>query len=221
MRKIPLTFSLYENMYNTEYPCEQYYIILFDALPSKTITRKAYSNEILEYFKSVGFIEEGRINTSKRNFDKSREILLIQQEKEIMISTHTNLIKDPDLVTLEILFNIKRGDLSEQLDFGKIKTYQKDPRKSSIQLVKSDMGHLDTEEYDLQIPEINLELNYGAEFVKIHEIIAKRLNTNYDKGIILLHGDPGTGKCVTGKSKIILRDKKTGKVFRKNIEDLI
>lgn len=194
MRKIPLTFSLYENMYNTEYPCEQYYIILFDVLPSKTITRKVYSTRILEYLKNIGFVEEGIINTSKRNFDKSREVLLVQVEKEIMINAHTNLIKDPDLVTLEILFNIKKGDLSEQLDFGKIKTYQEEARKSSIQLVKSDMGHLDTEEYDLQIPEINLELNYGAEFVKIHEIIIKRLNTNYDKGIILLHGDPGTGK---------------------------
>jgi SpoVK/Ycf46/Vps4 family AAA+-type ATPase len=56
------------------------------------------------------------------------------------------------------------------------------------------MGHLDTEEYDLPVPDMDLELNYGSEFKKIHDIIIKRLNKTNDKGIILLHGDPGTGK---------------------------
>ena len=40
----------------------------------------------------------------------------------------------------------------------------------------------------------HLELNYGSDFNKIHEVIVERLNKNNDKGIILLHGDPGTGK---------------------------
>jgi ATP-dependent 26S proteasome regulatory subunit len=41
---------------------------------------------------------------------------------------------------------------------------------------------------------MDLELNYGSSFLKIHNTIEQRLNRNYDKGIILLHGDPGTGK---------------------------
>ena len=56
------------------------------------------------------------------------------------------------------------------------------------------MGHLDTEDYDLLVPPTDLELNYGSEFLKIHDVIIDRLNSEYDKGIILLHGDPGTGK---------------------------
>ncbi len=194
MRKIPLNFPLYESMYNTEFPCEQYYVILFDALPSKSVTRKIYSNEIIGYFKNIGFIEEGRITTSKRNFTKSCETLLIHQEKEIMVTLQNEMMKNPNSIILQILFNIKKGELTSQLDFNEIKIYQKEQKKSSIQLVKSEMGHLDTEEYDLQIPEIDLDLNYGKDFLKIHETIVKRLNTDYDKGIILLHGDPGTGK---------------------------
>lgn len=56
------------------------------------------------------------------------------------------------------------------------------------------MGHLDTEEYDLVVPETNIELNYGLDFLKIHEVIVNTLNKPNGKGIILLHGDPGTGK---------------------------
>jgi archaellum biogenesis ATPase FlaH len=53
---------------------------------------------------------------------------------------------------------------------------------------------MDTEEYDLYVPPLELELNYGSEFSKVHEVIVKKLNENNGKGIILLHGDPGTGK---------------------------
>jgi ATP-dependent 26S proteasome regulatory subunit len=56
------------------------------------------------------------------------------------------------------------------------------------------MGHLDTEEYELNVPDIDLGLNYGSEFEKIHNLIIKRLNSPNDKGIVLFHGDPGTGK---------------------------
>jgi ATP-dependent 26S proteasome regulatory subunit len=41
---------------------------------------------------------------------------------------------------------------------------------------------------------MDLALNYGEEFLKVHNVIIDRLNKPNDKGIILLHGDPGTGK---------------------------
>lgn len=193
-RKIPLEFPLFENVYGSEFPIEQYYIILFDTIPSKNSTRKVYANSIVEYFKELGFIEESRTTISKRNMEKSCGMLFVHQGKQLMINTQANLLKDPDLLTFEVFFNIQNGELQNQIDLNKIRTFQKVPRKSSIQLVRSDMGHLDTEEYDLAVPEIDLELNYGKDFAKIHERIIKRLNTNGDKGIILLHGDPGTGK---------------------------
>ena len=56
------------------------------------------------------------------------------------------------------------------------------------------MGHLDTEEYDLFIQPMDLELNYGTNFKKVHDVIVDKLNETNGKGIILLHGDPGTGK---------------------------
>ena len=42
------------------------------------------------------------------------------------------------------------------------------------------MGHLDTEDYDLSVPDIDLELNYGTDFLKIHNVIEKRLNKPND-----------------------------------------
>ena len=44
------------------------------------------------------------------------------------------------------------------------------------------------------MPPMNLELNYGKDFVKVFNTIEKRLNEPNGKGIILLHGEPGSGK---------------------------
>jgi len=194
MRKIPLEFPLYENGYGSEFPDDQYYVILFDTLPSKYATRHFYSKTIINYFKELGFVEECRNSTPRRNFDKTSISLLINNEKQMMITTQSNFYRDPDLIMFQIFFNLKNGEVHDQIALPSFKEFQKDMGKSSIQLVRSDMGHLDTEEYDLTVPEMNLELNYGRDFLKIHELIVKRLNTNGDKGIILLHGEPGTGK---------------------------
>jgi len=194
MRNIPLEFPLYENVYGGDFPIDQYFIILFDSIPSKNCTRKLYGTSIIKYFKQTGFIEDCRTVLAKRHMENTCEMLFINHKKKMMINTHANLVKDPDTLTFEILYDIKEGELDKQLDLSKIKSFQQALKKSSIQLVRSDMGHLDTEEYDLAIPELDIELNYGKDFIKIHETIVKRLNTNGDKGIILLHGDPGTGK---------------------------
>jgi len=80
------------------------------------------------------------------------------------------------------------------LQTDELKKFERTRKKSNIQLVKSEHGHMDTEEYDLYVPPMELELNYGESFSKVHEVIVEKLNQTNGKGIILLHGDPGTGK---------------------------
>jgi SpoVK/Ycf46/Vps4 family AAA+-type ATPase len=41
---------------------------------------------------------------------------------------------------------------------------------------------------------MELDLNYGESFKEVHQTIIGRLNKKNDKGIILLHGQHGTGK---------------------------
>ncbi len=36
--------------------------------------------------------------------------------------------------------------------------------------------------------------HYNDDLIPVHEIITSRLNTKKDKGLIILHGKPGTGK---------------------------
>jgi ATP-dependent 26S proteasome regulatory subunit len=48
--------------------------------------------------------------------------------------------------------------------------------------------------FDLPKQTIDIELNYGKDFVPIHKKIIENLNKQKSKGLVLLHGEPGTGK---------------------------
>ena len=42
--------------------------------------------------------------------------------------------------------------------------------------------------------EVDLGLNYGKDFIKVNDLIINTLASKKGKGLILLHGKPGTGK---------------------------
>lgn len=196
MEKIlPVNYSLYDASYGADFPIEQLYILLFDKIPSKFSNNENYHKTIVDYLINEGFSLESKISTIKRK-EQYIKFLYINKKKNIIIEVLTASADDREsgLVQLHIYYNVNLGELESQLNFNDLLSFKKKKKKANINLVKNEMGHFDIEEYDLEIPETDLELNYGSDFLKIHELISYRLNKNNDKGIILLHGDPGTGK---------------------------
>jgi hypothetical protein len=199
-KNLPTNYPIYDTVYGNEIPTEQYYILKFDKLPSKFNDMSvSYTPDIKEELLKNGFMEINKITVRGRSHESTSQSLFINEIAQILVRVYKmgrgvyRETKD-NLVNLEIAYNILNGDVSEQIDLDAFKQYESKKKKANIQLVKSDMGHLDTEEYDLYVPPTDLELNYGSDFTKIHNVIVDRLNNNNDKGIILLHGDPGTGK---------------------------
>src|SRR5690606_27943089 len=60
-------------------------------------------------------------------------------------------------------------------------------------LVNTNYG-LDTKSLKIAKPKLKIEENYNDDFMEIHKTIHKRLSKKNDKGLVLLHGKPGTGK---------------------------
>lgn len=209
---LPNNYSLYETSYGTEVPFLQLYTIIFETIPSKFSPRIDYDEEIIENIISQGFEELARHETSKKfqglkfktndssltkNFEYhilSDERILVNAKKKILAKLSIKKEDKSKIVSVEFLYDLSCGKIFDQVDLINSIRFAKEKKKSNIHLIKSDMGHLDTEEYQLNVPDINLELNYGKNFLKVNDLILKRLNTENDKGIILLHGDPGTGK---------------------------
>ncbi len=188
-------YPLYETTYGSDIPSDQFYVHKFDTLPSKYNDGKQYKPEIIDLIKELGFELVLKMTEKGRRYESPNDTyLFLNNEKQTMIRLYHNTEKKSNCISVSILFDITRGEISNQFDLTRFSSLIIEKKKSNISLVKSDMGHMDTEDYEIPVPEINIEMNYGTEFLKVHERIVTRLNNEHDKGIILFHGEPGTGK---------------------------
>jgi hypothetical protein len=67
-------------------------------------------------------------------------------------------------------------------------------RENNIALVIQSNRGYDTTTFELPKQKLDIELGYGKAFKPIHEKIIHKLNEPKSKGLVLLHGTPGTGK---------------------------
>jgi len=72
--------------------------------------------------------------------------------------------------------------------------HRKGKRKPIISLLVNTSTGIDTKFMEISKPKLNIEDNYNDDFKDIHQTIHRRLSKKNDKGLVLLHGKPGTGK---------------------------
>jgi ATPase family associated with various cellular activities (AAA) len=63
-----------------------------------------------------------------------------------------------------------------------------------INLVTNGRSGLQLKGLEIKRTLLNLDLYYEDDFKEVNEVICKRLSSSKDKGLVLLHGLPGTGK---------------------------
>ncbi|HOG19288.1 MAG TPA: AAA family ATPase [Salinivirgaceae bacterium] len=63
-----------------------------------------------------------------------------------------------------------------------------------ISLIYRSENSLDTTEMEIKTPKLSIKDNYNNDLLPIHKTILNRLQKKDDKGLVLLHGKPGTGK---------------------------
>jgi energy-coupling factor transporter ATP-binding protein EcfA2 len=80
--------------------------------------------------------------------------------------------------------------LKELQRFKKRNNYNK-PLINLISICENDLC---LTEMQINKPKLNINDNYNDDFLPINQTILKRLSKKNDKGIVLLHGKPGTGK---------------------------
>ena len=194
---LPKDYWIYEAPFQTGIPSNQLYVHFFDRLPSKVKLKENFSYDVVEFILSKGYrMHIKTLANVNRKDKKDEEMLFIHEEDKLMIEIiYDSNANDKELLEISIYYNsLDRKDIDiEIIDEIKSK-YAKKEVKTDIKLLKSENGYLDTEDFNLNIPEVSIELNYGSSFLKVHNRIVEKLNTKSVSGIVLLHGDPGTGK---------------------------
>ena len=88
--------------------------------------------------------------------------------------------------------NFQFNSITESLE--PIKIYEE--KKSKVYMVVQRHGGLDLQDFDIDIPVIDIEMNYGKDWALKHDHLLETLQQKKKKGIALLHGLPGTGKSM-------------------------
>ncbi len=161
------------------------------------------------------FTHEINIDCKKANhffFEKYKDnITDIHFSKRYLNSLKSKAAElDDVLYTLyeDLIVNFDHGQSTVRFAFRKtsytvietiteeIKKFQerKTKRQSKLCLLTAGSNGISCNWVQVNKPKLSIDQNYNDDFAAIHSIILKRLSKKDDKGIVLLHGKPGTGK---------------------------
>jgi hypothetical protein len=137
-------------------------------------------------------IIKGKIyQTTKKTFKLGHALIPINKKTWVHINS-SGLHGHPYVEVL--YYPNEHNELTEQIE-GIIKRFKKTSVKNKIFLMKiEEYGGSNITPFKVNVQKMNLNLNYNDDFIRVHKNILARLTKNNDKGLVLLHGKPGTGK---------------------------
>ncbi len=130
---------------------------------------------------------------SRRFYKKSNKSDL----DDVFYFLHEDLMVDFDMnqSVCRLLFRktdiVKVEEIAKGL--GKFRNRKQKGRPEML-LLYNGMTGIETVRCPIKKPKLNLIDNYNDDFLEIHETIYARLSRKNDKGLVVLHGKPGTGK---------------------------
>jgi hypothetical protein len=164
-----------------------------------------HADDVFQIISEFGFrhIFSSDTYDQERKITISRSVYEVMSEDEILILLVGGLPKfdegtKPSKDTFQVHLSIVSGGADtlykkvKQKIISKYKKIKVQP--NNVNLVIASSHGYDTQEFDLPKQRIDIALNYGDAFVPVHKQILESLNRPNGKGLVLLHGSPGTGK---------------------------
>jgi len=203
--------SFYDTEYPSDFPVGNYYVDKYKTLPSFYDSKYKYKLNVVDYFVKQQYDTiwsykrantEGGPSPIIDVFEKEGTIVMVRYKepgrhgsRNISLEDYisdTDTSSNVEYASLSIYYN----DISvlEAINKGLKKYVNPDKSKAKISLVTSSRGGLDLVQQDIKAVEVDISMNYGTEFKPVHEKIVQKLNEDKGKGLVLLHGVPGTGK---------------------------
>jgi hypothetical protein len=166
------------------------YLYHFNALPSLHFINNIAGEKAYKAFKEVfGYL----IITEHqyRWFEKKRK--RYQFDETLFLLSNNCLVEIKDYC--EILHDGKQEEFIEACTLLMSSFREKvKQRPLEINLIVKESYGLDLKAMEIKRTKLDLDLFYEDDFKEVDAVIQKRLNQKNDKGIVLLHGLPGTGK---------------------------
>jgi hypothetical protein len=173
-----------------------------NALPLYYLTYHKIPNEIEVNFVSVEkahaeFVEKyGSLITNsynkRRQLDGENEKLVFD-DIFYFFGEDGLIVFDRNCNNVYIFYRDTAYSLIKEIE-DSILTFLENHLGSKLGLITGDSQGLSITDFSIKQIETNLSLNYNDDLLPINDTIQNRLKADKDKGLILLYGEPGTGK---------------------------
>lgn len=187
-QKIMAANSIFQNNF---LDCKAYYMYAYQQVPCITWVDQVHTGKVLKHIKT----EYADAITGIFQYSKYD-----RKKKKSLYSTTIILLKDNCLVELggdycEILHTHEDYDMANALVKEASRFKRREKKKDfEINLVAKDSYGMELKSMEIKKTKLNLGLYYEDDFIEVDRTIQQRLMKKDDKGIVLLHGLPGTGK---------------------------
>jgi len=169
------------------------FLTYFNAIPNFIHETKINCRQANEWFKSAYQNDIIDHHFSKRYFGKNKDAMY----DDLFYILYEDLVVDFDTTDSIVRFLFRDTALYKVEAIIKgIKKFRekRSKHKPVISLLVRNPFGIDRKSLPISKPRLNIADNYNDDFKEIHQTILKRLSKKNDKGLVLLHGKPGTGK---------------------------
>mgnify|MGYP005989707645 FL=1 len=190
-QKINLS-EVFKSSHSEDISTSKLFIALFNKIPNYFIEIDIRCKKANEWMLTHYEKEIKDVYYNKRYFNNHKNA----QFEDLFYFLFDDLIIHIDINTSSIKFLFRETSILKVEKLVKeLKLFKKKKkRKRFISLLVYTKNGIDLT--SLKIPKFKLAIkdNYNDDFSSIHDIIYNRLSKKNDKGLVLLHGKPGTGK---------------------------
>lgn len=167
------------------------YLYCFNMLPSLSFMNQVDGEKAFNVFKEK--YSDLILNIHQYRWYKTKR-KGYQFDKTVIVMSN-NCIVEFDEDYCEIMHDGKQEGFITEVT-GMVNTFKERQRRQplEINLIVQNRSRLDLKAMEIKRTRLDLDLFYEDDFKETDEVIRKRLGQKNDKGIVLLHGLPGTGK---------------------------
>jgi hypothetical protein len=163
----------------------------YQQAPCLTWVNKVNSERVLEYIKTeyaeaiTGIYQSSFYERKTKKPDIDKTIILMRDKVLIELGGSY----------CEIFHTHEDYEMAHQI-IKEVSRFKRREKKKDfeINLVMAADDCLQLKAMDIKKTNLRLDLFYEDDFLPVHKTVIERLNKKDDKGVVLLHGLPGTGK---------------------------
>lgn len=180
------------------------YMSYYSKVPSTIQSNHLNVEDVLKYMDKefdgqIRNLHSREYATAK--FKMVRNIVVYVLSNEVVVYVETDHF-------VKILYTAEQEDFSRELLKSLSKFKRKKERNTKISMVTSGPHGLDTTDLNIPKPKLSFSTHYNEDLKPTHDTIMSFVKRKQQSGLVLLHGEPGTGKSTYIRYLIRSTDKK-------------